>query len=238
MKPAALLTPQLDIKVESETFQRTFREYEKLTSKTPAQAVEKQAVNLRVKLIRGFLSVKMKKGQARAEMDARGGKLKVRKSIRDRYKGLEVFKGGLIQRNTFDLDYVSKKIQRGKNKGQRRVKAVPAWSRAIQLELAARNRSRSFLAASWLNSFQASDNGQGQNGVFVSKVKSGEVTGQTSVRTTGDAPEITLRNITEGVAKVGFSRGIIARALAETSADMRSYIVRKLQKNAQALPSS
>jgi len=230
MKPPATVLPTLDVSVESGTFMRTFQEYERLTSQTPAQAVEKQAVNLRVKLIRGFSAVKLRKGQAARELKQRGGRIMVRKSIRDSYKGTNVFLGGMVNQK-------SKEQVKGKDR-KGTIKGVPAWKEAVRRELSARNRSRAFLAASWLSSFQANGSGQGQTGVFVSKVKSGEVTGQTSVRTTGTEPEIVLRNIVEGVAKVGFNRGIIARAMRETSDDMRVYIVRKLNKNAQTLANS
>lgn len=230
MKPSAPLAPQLDVSVEAGAFMRTFQEYERLTSQTPAQAVEKQAVNLRVKLIRGFSTVKLRKGQAKQELKQRGGKIRVRKSIRDSYKGTNVFLGGMVNRKS--REQVAGKARDGTKKG------VPAWKEAVTRELAARNRSRSFLAASWLNPFNPQPNSTGTVGTYVSKVKSGTTTGQVLVRTTGKEPEVVLRNTVEAVAKIGFNRGIIAKALNESSADMRSYIVRKLQRNAQTLANS
>lgn len=230
MKPPAPLSPQLDVSVEAGNFMRTFQEYERLTSQTPAQAVEKQAVNLRVRLIRGFSTVKLRKGQAKQELKQRGGRIRVRASIRDSYKGTNVFLGGMVNRKS--REQVKGKAKDGTAKG------VPAWKEAVTRELAARNRSRSFLAASWLNPFQPSPNSVGQSGTYVSKVKSGAVTGSVTINTTGSSPEAVLRNTVQAVAKIGFNRGIIAKALNESTADMRTYIVRKLNKNAQALPSS
>jgi len=230
MKLSAPLGPQLDVSVEAGAFMQTFKEYERLTSQTPAQAVEKQAVNLRVKLIRGFSAVKLRKGQAAREMRQRGGRIRVRQSIRDSYKGTNVFTGNMVNRKS--REQVKGKAKDGTAKG------VPAWKEAITRELAARNRSRSFLAASWLNPFQAQKDSTGKNAVYQSRVKSGATTGSVTLRTVGPQPEAILRNTVEAVAKLGFNRGIIARAMRESSDDMRAYIVRKLQKNAQTLASS
>lgn len=85
------LTPSLDVKLEAEEFRRTFAQYERLTSATPGQAVEKQAVNLRIQLVKGFKKVAIKRSTPRDEMKARGGTLKVRRSIRDKYKSTDAF---------------------------------------------------------------------------------------------------------------------------------------------------
>jgi len=225
------LTPSLDVQLEADEFRRTFAQYERLTSATPGQAVEKQAVNLRIQLIRGFKKVAIKRSTPADEMKARGGTLKVRRSIRDKYKNTDAFLGGMINRGGKD------RAMSKRRKGKTSNKPVPAWAVAVNQEIAARRRSRSLLAASWLSPMQASNTPR--IATFTNRLKSGTVAGTVAVDSTGKDANATLTNQVEGVAKVGYSRGIIAAALRAASADMMVYINRKLERNKrETLPNS
>jgi hypothetical protein len=227
--------PQLDVSVESENFMRTFSEYEKLCRRVPLQAVEKQARNLRIRLVIGFKKVKIRPGQADRELKRRGGRIRVRESIRNSYKDSDAFltgkhgKGALLNRNS--TASINHRMKSGRQGVKGETQSVPVWQVAVQREIAARNRSRAFLAASWLNPHEVSE--LPRIARLQSRVKSGLVTGEVDIKTAGESPEIILRNFIQAVARVGESRGIIAAALRLSSADMRVYIERKLAEAKQ-----
>lgn len=221
--------PQFDVGFESEEFIKTFSEYARLVNLTTVQAVEKQAKNLRIRLVVGFKQVKLKKGQAGRELKQRGGRIKIRRSIRESYKDTDVFKGSFLNRKSKATLQSRQKSRRQGVKGA--TKQIPAWSVAVARELAARERSRTFLAASWLNPHEASETPRMVR--LASIVKSGLKTGEVDVNTTGDSPQIILRNFVRAVGIVGESKGIIASALQKSRLDMRTYIERKLEQAKQ-----
>ena len=222
------IAPYLDVSVESEDWLKTFAAYTLQVKLLPADALERKAFRLRMALLKQFALVKMKKGQAKRELRQRGGRIKIRKSIRDKYKS-GTFLGGLVNRASKARVKVKKTVK-GKTKEISRF----AWADAVSKELTARNRSRSLLAASWVN--KAHEQGkQPRTASFKQNLKSEQGGNSVTIDTTGNDASIVLKNFVQGVAKVSANKGIIARAIRVGTDDMKVYLQRKAERAAQLL---
>ena len=222
------IAPYLDVSVESEDWLKTFAAYTLQVKLLPADALERKAFRLRMALLKQFALVKMKKGQAKRELRQRGGRIKIRKSIRDKYKS-GTFLGGLVNRASKARVKVKKTVK-GKTKEISRF----AWADAVSKELTARNRSRSLLAASWVN--KAHEQGkQPRTASFKQNLKSNQGGNSVAIDTTGNDASIVLKNFVQGVAKVSANKGIIARAIRVETDDMKTYLRRKAERAAQLL---
>lgn len=218
------IAPYLDVSVESADWLKTFATYTLQVKLLPADALERKAFRLRMALLNQFALVKMKKGQAKRELRQRGGRIKIRKSIREKF-GKGIFLGGLVNRKSKARVQVKKK---GKTISRF------AWADAVRLEISARNRSRSLLAASWVN--KAHEQGTApRTSNFVQDLKSKQGGNSVSIATTGNDPSIVLKNFVQGVAKVNASKGIIARAIRVETDDMKRYLQRKAERAAQLM---
>ena len=228
------IAPYLDVSVESEDWLKTFATYTLQVKLLPADALERKAFRLRMALLKQFALVKMKKGQAKRELRQRGGRIKIRKSIRDKYKSGTFLvgkhgMGGLVNRASKARVKVKKTVK-GKTKEISRF----AWADAVSKELTARNRSRSLLAASWVN--KAHEQGkQPRTASFKQNLKSNQGGNSVAIDTTGNDASIVLKNFVQGVAKVSANKGIIARAIRVGTDDMKVYLQRKAERAAQLL---
>lgn len=233
------LNPQLDIRVEGEAWLKTFGEYVQQVKLLPADALERKAVRIRLGLVQGFKTVALRRGQAKREMKARGGRIKIRKSIREKYsKG--TFLGGLINRKSKSRVTVFKK---NKSKGETRKIKRFSWQDAVVKELEARQRSRSLLSASWVNrqhtynssELSMDDKRAGRTAKFSQNLKSNRFSNKVSIATTGNNPSILIQNFIEGVPKTDAQKGIIARVLRRETDDMMTYLKRKADRAAERL---
>jgi hypothetical protein len=119
-------------------------------------------------------------------------------------------------------------------KGVRKTVSRFAWADAVRQELGARNRSRSLLAASWVN--KAHEQGKAPRvATFKNDLKSRQAGNSVQIDTVGNEAEIRLKNFVQGVAKVNGTKGIIARAIRIETDDMKRYLQRKAERAAQRL---
>lgn len=216
--------PYLDVSVESADWLKTFATYTLQVKLLPADALERKAFRLRMALLKQFALVKMKKGQAKRELRQRGGRIKIRKSIRDKFKK-GVFLGGLVNR-------ASKSRVKVKKNGKTISRF--AWADAVRQELSARNRSRSLLAASWVNKAHAQGTAP-RTANLVQDLKSKQAGNSVAIATTGNDPSIVLKNFVQGVAKVNSTKGIIARAIRMETDDMKTDLQRKAERAAKLM---
>lgn len=231
--------PGLDIKVEAEAWLKTFQEYERVCSIIPAQALEKKAVRLRLALVNEMKSISLRKGQAKAEMKARGGSLKIRASIRNKYEGEKNLflkgkhgKGTLLNRRLSKRIKVMKTFKTGENKGKKASVGRLLWKDIIIKELTARQRSRSLLAASWVNRAHKYS-AKKRNATFDQPLKSRQMGNRVAIETDkGNSARIVLENFVDATQKIGVGRGMVARVFRRETQDMVQYIEQKLAKAA------
>lgn len=224
------IAPYLDVNVESEAWLKTWAEYVMRVNKLPADALEHKALNLRIRLLKQFKAIRLQRGQAKRELKARGGRIKIRKSIRDKYKS-GTFLGGLYNRASKARVKVRKRI---KKTGETKTISRFAWADAVAKEISARNRSRSLLAASWVNEAHKKATSL-RTANFRSDLKSTQQGNSVSINTYGNNPRIVLENYVAAVSKVGNGKGILARALRAETDDMKKYLADKAARVAKRL---
>lgn len=222
------IAPYLDVSVESQGWLKAWSEYVLQVSLAPADALERKALNLRLRLLGQFKAIRMRPGQAKRELRQRGGRIKIRKSIRDKFKS-GVFLGGMVNRDSRARVKVKKKV-----KGVTKTVSRFAWADAVRMELGARNRSRSLLAASWVN--DAHKQGKApRTATFKEDLKSKQAGNTVTINTIGNDAEIVLRNFVQGVGIVNSRKGIVARAIRAETDDMKTYLQRKAARAAERL---
>ena len=212
----------VETKMELETFLATFDEYQKATSLTPVEAVEKQARELRVRFIQEFKKVAPTGAQIEADVAFVRGKLKIRPSIK------------AIEEREASTYRFSKKGRETKSSATRRLTAHErAWSR----EISARKRSRGYLASTWVNPAHTASK-KPRQATFNHRSAQGSVVSQVRIATEGDSPQVQLRNFVMAVGDIGYGRGIIANGLASATANMHEYISRKQSEKNSAFQNS
>ena len=207
----------VETKMELDSFLATFEEYQKETSLTPVEAVEKQARELRVRFIQEFKKVAPTSQKIDADVAFVRGKLKIRPSIKAR------------EQQEASIYRFSKRGQETKGSVTKRITAHErAWAR----EISARKRSKGYLASTWVNPAHTSSK-KPRQATFNHRSAQGSVVSQVRIATEGDSPQVQLRNFVMAVGDIGYGRGIIANGLASATANMHEYISRKQsEKNA------
>lgn len=206
----------VDTQMELDSFLETFNQYQKETSLTPVQAVEKQARELRIRFIQEYRKTAPTGAQIMADVAFVRGKLKIRPSIRAREKQEAA-------------TYIFKKDRETKGSTTKR---LTAHERAYSREISARRRSSGYLASTWVNNAHTASKKPRQV-TFNARSAQGSIVSQVRIATEGDSPEIQLRNFVLAVASIGYGRGIIANGLASATGNMHEYISRKQsEKNA------
>lgn len=189
---------------ELDAFKKALEEYQIVSGKSPGETIERQGTKLRFEIYKRLRREAPAKGEITREAINRGYRVRISKAVRKRV--------------------AKPKTSRGLNYQAKLVKA----------ELAARERSRMYMAISWVFKGMR-PSGQPRADKFTAQNRLGKVIGRAEINTRTENAFVRFRNDLEAMDSILRERNILTPAVRAVRRDMQVYLDRKAQKDVRKM---